>query len=107
MRELLNTFIVFGILCAGPVIFFSLAIRFFGMPKEHAVECIKRSVSKIAVIIGLLLVVPSLYYLVSSFMNEVIRGSMSLGDYVRHLWDFSFRETFDLYARLFSGFSGH
>ena len=77
--------IIIVLLCAGPVIFFSLARRFFGMTQEQEQECVKRSVSKILLIFGIVFVLPSLLYLVSSFFNEVVRGGMSLNEYSTHI----------------------
>ena len=94
--------IIIVLLCAGPVIFFSLARRFFGMTQEQEQECVKRSVSKILLIFGIVFVLPSLLYLVSSFFNEVVRGGMSLNEYSTHIGEFTFRATYNLYAHLFS-----
>ena len=105
MDILFNMIVVFLILCAGPVIFFSLARRFFGMTKETERECLKRSLSKILLIFGIIFILPSLLYLISSFYNEVARGTMTLNEYSKHLGEFSFRATNNFYGHLFSKLS--
>lgn len=106
MNIFINTIIVRLILCAGPAIFFYLARRFFGMTKEQEQECLKRSVSKILLIFGIMIILPSLFYLILNFFNEVVRGGMTTNEYFRHIGEFSIRATYNLYAQLFSRLSG-
>ena len=105
MDIFVNTIIVMLILCAGPAIFFSLARRFFGMTKEQERECIKRSVLKILLIFGIVFVLPSLINLVLNYFNEVVRGSMTLNEYLKRIGEFTFGATCSSYAHLFSKLS--
>jgi len=101
MNIFFSMIIIIVILCSGPVVFFALARRFFGMTKEEERECVKRSVLKILLIFGIVFVFPSVLNLVSSFIKEVVHGSMSLNEYSRHVMEFSFRATYNFYAHLF------
>ena len=102
MNIFVNTAIVLILLCAGPIIFFSLARKFFGMTKEQESECVRRSVLKILLMFGIIFVLPSLFYLVSNFFNEVVRGSMTMNEYSKHIGEFSFQATYNFYTHLFS-----
>ena len=102
---LLNAVAVFAILCAGPVLFFSLGRKFFGLTKEQARDHIKRSVRNILFIFGIALILPSLFFLVTNYLDNVVHGPMTTGDFLKRSGEFSFQATFDLYAYLFSRFS--
>ncbi len=106
MKILINAVIVFIILCSGPVIVFSLARRFLGMTKEEERDHIRRSVRKVLFIYGVAFILPSLFFLVTGFLDEVVHGTMSAGEYLKHIWEYSFQATFDLYAHVFSKLSG-
>ena len=102
MNIFFSMIIILVIFCSGPVVFFALARKFFGMTKERERECIKRSVLKMLLIFGIIFVLPSLFNLASSFSNKVLHGSMTLNEYSKHIGEFSFQITYNFYANLFS-----
>jgi len=106
MKVFINAVIVFIILCSGPVIVFSLARRFLLMTKEQARDHIKRSVRKIVALFGIVILLPSLFYLVTNFLDEVVHGPLTTGEFLRHIGKYSFQATGDLYAYIFSKMSG-
>jgi len=101
MSMFINVIIVFVILCSGPVIIFSLARRFRLMTKEQELDHIRRSVRKTLFLFGIAFVLPSLFYLVFFFFNKVIHGSMTMGEYSGHIWEYSFQAICNMYAHLF------
>lgn len=106
MKVFINAVVVFLILCSGPVIVFSLARKFLLMTKEQARDHIRRSVRKIVILFGIVSLVPSLFYLVTNFLDEVVHGPLPMGEFFRHAGKYSFQATGDLYAHLFSKMSG-
>jgi len=106
MKVFVNAVIVFLILCSGPVIFFSLGRRFFGLTKEQERDHIKRSVRNMLLLFGIVILLPSLFYLVTNFLDEVVHGPLTTGEFLRHIEKYSFHATGDLYAHIFSKMSG-
>ncbi len=102
MSIFINTAIIFAILCAGPVIFFSLGRKFFGLTKEQAHDHIKRSVRNILLLFGIVIIVPSLFFFVSGFIDEVVHGSTPMSQYLRHIGDHSIRAAYNFYADIIS-----
>lgn len=105
MKILINAVVVFIILCSGPVIVFSLARRLLGMTKEQERDHIRRSVRKTLFIYGIAFILPSLFFLVTGFLDKVLHGPMSVSEYLKHIGEYSFQATFNLYADLFSKLS--
>ncbi len=102
VRVLFKLIIIAAIFCSGPIIIFLLAGKSLGMTKEQERDCINRSAQIMISILMILIILPSVVSLVSSFFNEVLRGSMSLSDYFKHLNGFSFHAANNFYANLFS-----
>ena len=99
---LFKLIIIAAIFCSGPIIFFLLAGKSFGMTKEQERDCINRSAQIMISILMILIILPSLVSLISGFFNEVVRGGMPLNEYFRHIKGFSFHATNNFYANLFS-----
>ncbi len=106
MKVFMNSVMVFLIVCSGPLIFFSLGRGFFGLTKEQAHDHIKRSVRNILLLFGIVFLLPSLFFLVTNFLDEVVHGPVTIGEFLRHFGEYSFQATVDLYAHLFSKMSG-
>ena len=99
---LFKLIIIAAIFCSGPIIFFLLAGKSFGMTKEQERDCINRSAQIMISILMILIILPSLVSLISGFFNEVVRGGMPLNEYFRHIKGFSLHATNNFYANLFS-----
>ena len=102
VRVLFKLIIIAAIFCSGPIIFFLLAGKSFGMTKEQERECINRSSQIMTSILMLIIILPSLVSFILGFFNEVVRGGMSLSEYFKHINGFSFHAANNFYANLFS-----
>ncbi len=102
MSILINAVIVFLILCSGPVIVFSLARRFSLMTKEQERDHIKRSVRKILYLFGIAFILPSLFFLVTGFLDDVVHGPVTMGEYLKRFGEYSFQAAYNFYAHIFS-----
>jgi len=81
---------------------FFLARRFFGGTKEDEWFSLKRSIAGILWVFGIIIILPSLINLVSTFIHNVIWGSMTWQEYLKHIGEFSFQATYNFYANLFA-----
>ena len=101
MNILIGIIMIIVVLCISLAVFFFLAQRFFGTPKEEEWRVLKRSVLGILVVFGTMFVLPGLINLVFSFFNKVIWGLMTLNEYSKHIGEFSFQAIYNFYAHLF------
>jgi len=102
MDIILGIVIIFAILCTGPAIIFFLGGSLFGATKEDQWLGFKRSVQGLLLAFGILFVLPCFINLALSFLHNVVWGSMSLGEYSKHIEEFSLRTTYNFYTHLFS-----
>lgn len=105
MNTIVGIILIIVVLCISLVSIFFLAQRFFGGTKPEERLGLKRSIMGILWVFGIVFVLPSLINLVSSFFHNVIWGSMTLKEYLRHIVEFSFQATYNFYVDLLAKLS--
>ena len=102
MNILLSVIIIIAILCIAPAMIFFLGGRLFGATKEKQWQGFKRSALGIIYVFGIAFILPSFINLALSFLRNVVSGSMTLNEYLKHIDEFSLRATYNFYTQLFS-----
>ena len=105
MDILFGIIIIIAILCTGPAIFFFLGGRLFGATKEDQWLGFKLSALGILWVFGIFFVLPCFINLAVSFLHNVVWGSMTLREYLKHIEEFSLRAVYNYYTQLFSKLS--
>jgi len=80
---------------------FLFSAEIFGGTKQEEWRGLKRSIAGMLWVFGIIFILPSMVNLVSSFFHKVIWGSMTLGEYSKHIGEFSVQATYNFYADLF------